>query len=366
MTRTSEGFRPATRTRRVVIECEDGAERASQALRTKLSAGRRVYLCLPSVGAPPDADFVFLVDSGFGRWALSRAQALRRIGFKLGIVILTHDHAALSFDIVHNAGADDWLDLGRVGNEELHARLEALARRLLDDDDDELVGLFPGEHAVQIGPTRITLGERGFQIFAYLAARRGHWVPTREIMENALDTAHDPASSVVRFQVLEVRRRLGPLHSIIEGRTRSGYRMNLRSTEVRGALSGMQAQSGEHASPRLVLLVDDDPIVCGTLERYLKRRGFAVVKALDCREARTRNGNFWAALIDVRLPDGDGVELGRELLASRSVRRVTFMSGRVTGADRARAAGVGEVLDKLEDVPAFIDGLDDFWLDRAG
>jgi DNA-binding response OmpR family regulator len=91
-----------------------------------------------------------------------------------------------------------------------------------------------------------------------------------------------------------------------------------------------------------------------------------VVKALDCREARTRNGNFWAALIDVRLPDGDGVELGRELLASRSVNRVTFMSGRVTGADRARAAGVGEVLDKLEDVPAFIDGLDDFWLDRAG
>jgi DNA-binding NtrC family response regulator len=67
----------------------------------------------------------------------------------------------------------------------------------------------------------------------------------------------------------------------------------------------------------LVLVVDDDPDLCATLWDLLRERGYRVSIAHDERQARDQisTSTFQVALIDLRLPDGDGsrvFELVRE------------------------------------------------------
>ena len=64
-----------------------------------------------------------------------------------------------------------------------------------------------------------------------------------------------------------------------------------------------------------VLLVDDDPLIRFNLGTFLQAHGFAITEAGSCSEARSQLQNSWpdAAVIDVSLPDGDGLELLKAL-----------------------------------------------------
>jgi cobalt-zinc-cadmium efflux system membrane fusion protein len=64
-----------------------------------------------------------------------------------------------------------------------------------------------------------------------------------------------------------------------------------------------------------ILLVDDDEVLRQVLCRVLMRDGYAVVEAGSVEEALQRGGEQppALALIDLRLPDGDGVELAEQL-----------------------------------------------------
>ena len=64
-----------------------------------------------------------------------------------------------------------------------------------------------------------------------------------------------------------------------------------------------------------ILLVDDDEVLRQVLRRVLTRHGYVVVEAGGVAEAlqRAREQRPSLALIDLRLPDGDGVEVAQQL-----------------------------------------------------
>ncbi len=68
-------------------------------------------------------------------------------------------------------------------------------------------------------------------------------------------------------------------------------------------------------SASTILLVDDDEVLRQVLRRVLTRDGYHVVEAASVAEAleRAREQTPTLGLVDLRLPDGDGVELAQQL-----------------------------------------------------
>lgn len=65
-----------------------------------------------------------------------------------------------------------------------------------------------------------------WRILRYLAEHQDHWVSAQELLAKALDTAHQPDSSLVRVYVHQLRKALGPIaiHLETDRRGRLGYR----------------------------------------------------------------------------------------------------------------------------------------------
>jgi CheY-like chemotaxis protein len=111
-----------------------------------------------------------------------------------------------------------------------------------------------------------------------------------------------------------------------------------------------------------ILVVDDDAgfreVFARALRRALAAERFdvALVEAGSISEARSqlREGGLDAALIDVRLPDGDGLEFVAELnddTASRIPTLVLTAYLDPTVAARAMDAGANGALSKVVSVP---------------
>jgi signal transduction histidine kinase len=98
--------------------------------------------------------------------------------------------------------------------------------------------------------------------------------------------------------------------------------------------------SSTHARRNRILVVDDEPIVCRSLERLLAKEGqvFTATSAGDALE-RIRDGQrFDVLLCDLMLPEMDGPALYESVRAidARQAERMVFMTGGVF-TDRARA-----------------------------
>jgi DNA-binding NarL/FixJ family response regulator len=109
---------------------------------------------------------------------------------------------------------------------------------------------------------------------------------------------------------------------------------------------------------RSVLVVDDDADFRELAGRLLAASGLTVVGEADSVEAaRTAAVDLKpsAALVDVELPDGDGLALVRELavLPWRPSLVLTSIDGDITTAGEARLAGARAFVAKadLPDVP---------------
>ena len=74
------------------------------------------------------------------------------------------------------------------------------------------------------------------------------------------------------------------------------------------------------APPRL-LIVEDENLLRRSLARFFVGRGFDVVEATCLAEAEKQldAGPYQAALLDVGLPDGNGLQLLNDLGADRSI-----------------------------------------------
>ena len=64
-----------------------------------------------------------------------------------------------------------------------------------------------------------------------------------------------------------------------------------------------------------IMVVDDEPELCWSLENIIRRTGFTCMTALSAGEAMalTESNKFGMALLDAKLPDVDGLELARQL-----------------------------------------------------
>ena len=87
-----------------------------------------------------------------------------------------------------------------------------------------------------------------------------------------------------------------------------------------------------------VLLVEDDPAAQALLIAILEDEGLEIDAAGTLAEARAHlndAGRYGAIVLDLRLPDGDGMDLMREIRARRDIQGVPIV---VVSADAARGA----------------------------
>jgi DNA-binding NtrC family response regulator len=91
--------------------------------------------------------------------------------------------------------------------------------------------------------------------------------------------------------------------------------------------------------PARVLVVDDEPLIRWAAATSLSDAGFTVVEAADVAGARRLMATpFDVALLDFRLPDGDGVTLMSEIHEAQPECRFIMMTAFRTAELTARAA----------------------------
>jgi DNA-binding response OmpR family regulator len=96
------------------------------------------------------------------------------------------------------------------------------------------------------------------------------------------------------------------------------------------------------AAPTKVLVVDDDPTVAEIVAGYLTRAGYAVDRAADGREAlaRAADGRPDLVVLDLMLPEMDGLEVCRRLRADRSAPPVPVVMLTAKGQESDRILGL--------------------------
>jgi DNA-binding response OmpR family regulator len=98
-------------------------------------------------------------------------------------------------------------------------------------------------------------------------------------------------------------------------------------------------------APIRVLLVEDDLDIAAGLGEYLEARGVAVDFACMAREARrlALDASFDVLVLDVQLPDGNGIALCRELKARGLRSPVLFLTARGSLQDKLSGFDAGGV-----------------------
>jgi DNA-binding NtrC family response regulator len=111
---------------------------------------------------------------------------------------------------------------------------------------------------------------------------------------------------------------------------------------------------GGHGRRRRVLVTDDDPLVRWAVGAQLKELGFEVIEAETVRETLEHEAEADLVLLDVGLPDGDGLAAARELVARRPRRPLLLMTAFLTPELVAEATrtGVRGCIDKPFDMEA--------------
>ncbi|WP_342129969.1 sigma-54-dependent transcriptional regulator [Hydrogenophaga sp. OTU3427] len=115
--------------------------------------------------------------------------------------------------------------------------------------------------------------------------------------------------------------------------------------------------SSAAATPYDILVVDDEPDLRTLYELTLLREGYRVEAAQDLREARAalEHKRFHAVITDMRLPDGLGIELLRELSAGQRPERAIVITahGSAENAVEALKCGAFDYLTKPVDLKQF-------------
>ncbi len=134
---------------------------------------------------------------------------------------------------------------------------------------------------------------------------------------------------------------------------RHGGRLWFESAPGQGAafhlylpLADLDARKPDDDGPRL-LIVEDDLDAAEVLREMLERDGFAADIAGTARDglSAARTGDYAAALIDLQLPDADGIGLIRALRSDAGTRQLPVI---VVSADTARGKARGRMLDVVD------------------
>jgi two-component system, NtrC family, nitrogen regulation response regulator NtrX len=97
-----------------------------------------------------------------------------------------------------------------------------------------------------------------------------------------------------------------------------------------------------------VMVVDDEENIGRSLRLILEREGYAVSTCMSVAEAKAQSQRADAYLVDVRLPDGSGIDLVRWMKANAFDAPILMISGHGTIADAVEAtrAGAFDFLEK--------------------
>ncbi|WP_108659644.1 response regulator [Acuticoccus kandeliae] len=92
-----------------------------------------------------------------------------------------------------------------------------------------------------------------------------------------------------------------------------------------------------------VLVVDDDHEINKLVTRYLQDQGFRVVRAQKCAEVREKiaTNKIDIIVLDVMLPDGSGLDLCRDLRASRTNIPIILLTALRDDVDRIIGLEIG-------------------------
>ena len=91
-----------------------------------------------------------------------------------------------------------------------------------------------------------------------------------------------------------------------------------------------------------ILLVEDDTALRGALEELLDREGYEVIKASNIRAAQdAMNSDIDLAMLDVGLPDGDGVSLCRQWRSEGVETPILFLTAKDEELDVVRGLDAG-------------------------
>jgi DNA-binding response OmpR family regulator len=87
---------------------------------------------------------------------------------------------------------------------------------------------------------------------------------------------------------------------------------------------------------RRILVVDDEEIIRDVLYRYLTDQHYTVTTAAGFYDAKAcmQNQDFDLLIVDLRLPDGDGVDVIQSFQAQCPGKAILVMTGMLTPEDR--------------------------------
>jgi len=91
-----------------------------------------------------------------------------------------------------------------------------------------------------------------------------------------------------------------------------------------------------------LLLIDDDARLSTMVGEYLRSHGYEVdcAGSLGAGRERLKQGSYDALLLDLMLPDGDGLDLTRELRADPRLRRLPLLMLTARGEPMDRIVGL--------------------------
>lgn len=126
-------------------------------------------------------------------------------------------------------------------------------------------------------------------------------------------------------------------------------------------MNALQTDRNKAASvqdSKVLLVVDDEFLIRWSLRTRLTAAGFTVVEAPDATSARAAfaRGGVDLVLLDVLLPDGSGLDLLKEFVASSPSSRIILISAHGTDdmASRARADGAFAFVHKPFDLEEIV------------
>jgi len=92
-----------------------------------------------------------------------------------------------------------------------------------------------------------------------------------------------------------------------------------------------------------LLVVDDEDIICRSCRRVLAREGFRVMTSTDANEGLSlaREWDYDAILLDIRMPDLDGIEFLEKLREAKPDVPVIIITGYPSPGTEASAKRLG-------------------------
>jgi formate/nitrite transporter len=115
-------------------------------------------------------------------------------------------------------------------------------------------------------------------------------------------------------------------------------------------MRGRKSKETPMVAPKRILVIDDDETVRRSCERVLGERGYDVETVASGRDGldRTRRGYFDCALVDLKMPDLDGMDIVRAARESRANMALLIITGHgdMDTATEAVRLGVCEYVRK--------------------